>query len=480
MLVCDQSNRLVYPVTLNSGELLGAHFTRITDGSGQVHFTAFVGTTPGNWLVDAEEVGPARPKRAHATLTIGSSGGATQLPVELSSLLLAAGDSTLANFRQSGVQNALDWLGTLKFGGGPNSGAMSGIDFLPIWGVDPSGRAQAGVVLYAGTTEVRSALLSYIDGSTTFPPPDSQAVVIDIASMQELLFGTYLAGQHFTAPPFRLPSLQEWADGGDIQIAQADVQTFHNNTHVPILAHGHPHLGYYQPKGAENLLYGDGPYPPYGADQSVQQGFRDCVTGPAATTITIHSPLSLLVSGPGGTAAGVTRTGAPVDTIPGAIVRYAGRRVLSVQLPVGSYRAALTGTGSGPATVAVSTGNSSGVYTLRVRGGQTGALSISGRSTGVLRFGGHTIRPAAGLALRVTGLPRSLAHGRPGVLVVRVRDPFGQPAAGAILRGPNRSTSVVNGRGLARLPFGKLRRGRITVTIAGAGLRTYRGSIRVT
>ncbi len=478
VLVCDQSNRLVYPTTLNSGTLLGSHFSRVTDGSGQVHFTAFVGTTAGDWLVDADETGVTRPKHASATLSVGPSGGAGQLPVELSSLLLAAGDSTLANFHQSGLQNALDWLGALKFGGGPNSGAMSGIDFLPIWGVDPSGKPQAGVVLFAGTPTVRSAVLDYLSGSSTFPPPDSEAVVIDIASMQELLFGTYLAGQRFTAPPFRLPSLQEWAIGGDIQIAQADVQAFHNNTHIPVLAHGRPHLGYYQPQGAENLLYGLGPYPAYGADQSVQDGFRNCVHGPAATTITIHSPLSLLVSGAGGTA-GVTKAGTPTDTIPGAIVRYSGRRVLSVRLPVGSYRAALTGTGNGAATVAVSTGSSSGVYVLRVRGGQTGALSITGRSTGSLKFGGHTIRPAAGLTLRVSGLPRRLRRGRPGTLTLRVRDPFGQPATGATVHGPGRSTAIVDRGGLARLPFGKLHRGRITITVTGAGLRTYRATVAV-
>ncbi len=480
VLVCDQSSRLVYPVTLHSGSLLGAHFTRITDGSGQVHFTAFVGTTPGDWLVDAEELGVDRLKQAHATLSIGSSGGRPDLPVELSSLLLAAGDDTLANFRQSGVLNALDWLGTLKFGGGPNSGALSGIDYMPIWATDPSGQNNAGVVLFAGTPSVRSAVLSYLDGSTTFPPPDSEAVVIDIANMQELLFGTYLAGQHFTAPPFRLPSLGDWANGTVIQISQADVQAFHNNTHIPIPARGRPHFGFIHPTGAEELLYGLGPYPPYGADAQVGQGFKNCITGPAATTITIHSPLSLLVSGPGGTVAGIAKSGVPVDTIPGAIVRYKGRRVVSVRLPVGSYRAALTGTGKGPATVVVSTGNASGVYSLRVRDGQTGAFKIAGRSTGTLRFGGHTSRPAAGLTLRISGLPRRLRHGRPGTLTLRVRDPFGQAAVGAIVHGPHHATAIVDRRGNAKLPYGRLGRGRITISVTGTGLKTARVTLRIT
>jgi len=153
--------------------------------------------------------------------------------------------------------------------------------------------------------------------------------------------------------------------------------------------------------------------------------------------------------------------------------------VLTMQLPVGSYRAALTATGRGPATVVVSTGRASTVYSLSVRARETGAFSMNGPHAGALSFGRHTVRPAPGLSLRVSGVPRKLRHGQPGRLTLRVPDPFGQPATGATVHGPGRSTAIVNARGIARLPFGRLRRGRIEITITGPGVNTYRPSIAV-
>lgn len=56
-LVCDNADNLVSPVRLHDGSLLGQHFSAVTDGSGQVSLTLYVGTLGGSWAVDAYQPG---------------------------------------------------------------------------------------------------------------------------------------------------------------------------------------------------------------------------------------------------------------------------------------------------------------------------------------------------------------------------------------------------------------------------------------
>jgi hypothetical protein len=56
-VLCDGSNRLVSPQRLHGGMLLGKRFTRITDSSGQIHLTLYVGTASGSWDLQAYEPG---------------------------------------------------------------------------------------------------------------------------------------------------------------------------------------------------------------------------------------------------------------------------------------------------------------------------------------------------------------------------------------------------------------------------------------
>jgi hypothetical protein len=85
--------------------------------------------------------------------------------------------------------------------------------------------------------------------------------VIDIASVRQLRIGSLLAGHPTDQVPYRLPSIGDWANGTTIQISTADQGFFNKEAKIPIPARGRPEFGFAHPSGAENLIYGYGPYP---------------------------------------------------------------------------------------------------------------------------------------------------------------------------------------------------------------------------
>jgi hypothetical protein len=474
-LVCDDSARLVYPSRLNGGSLLGASFTRVTDGAGQIHLTVFLGTVAGTWSIDAGEPAEPRSDWGSDTLTIGAHGGAGSLTPELPALLVAASDSTLADFHHAGVDNVLTWLGALSTG--PDSGVLNGVGFLPIWARDASGTVNVGVVLYADSPAVRQSLMSYLTGASATPPPEEQAVVIDVAKMQELLFGTRLAGHDVNTVGYRLPSLQEWQSGGVIDVGE---NAKGQPRHLPIPARGVPHFGFAAPQGNEGLEYGFGPYPPFGAGPAAQAAFNKCVAYTFATSVTPHSPISVVMHGHHGTAVGVPVKGAAIDAMPGAVLTYHGRRTLSILAPPGGYSVQVTGIGSGPATLVLNQGRrgtiASRVFTFHVVRGRHGTIAPGART---MRFGGHRIHATAGLPLRVSGLPKRLHRGRRASLKLRVRDQFGAAAGGltVAVAGPGigHLTASTAANGKVSLSVDPRKRGVVKLTLSGPGYaRTVR------
>jgi hypothetical protein len=452
-LVCDDSARLVYPSRLSDGTLLGSSFTRVTDGAGQIHLRAFLGTVAGAWAINAGEPDEPRSDWGSDTLTIAAHGGAGSLTPELPALLVAASDSTLADFHHAGIDNVLTWLGALSTG--PNAGVLNGVAFLPIWARDASGTVNVGVVLYADSPAVRQSLMNYLTGASATPPPEEQAVVIDVAKMQELLFGTRLAGHEVNTVGYRLPSLQEWQSGGVIDVGE---NAKGQPRHLPIPARGVPHFGFAVPQGNEGLEYGFGPYPPFGAGPAAQAAFNKCVAYTFATSVTPHSPISVVVHGHHGTAVGVPVKGAPVDTLPGATLTYHGRRTLSILAPPGGYSVQVTGIGSGPATLVLDEGGrgtiASRVFTFRVARGRHGTIAPGART---MRFGHRVIHATAGLPLRVRGLPSRLRRGHRTSLRLRVKDQFGTAAGGV--------TVAVSGPGIGHLTATTAAGGTVSVTV---------------
>ncbi|MFI4984531.1 MAG: hypothetical protein ACHQAV_00915 [Solirubrobacterales bacterium] len=486
-LICDDSGRLVYPSMFSDGSLFGGSFQRITDGAGQIHLTTFFGTVPGEWLIEAGEPEAPFSQRGHLFVTIDQAGGPATLPFYLASLLIAAGNSTLANFQQAAQRNVLQWLGEIKTGAGPGAGALNGIGFVPIHATDPAGFAQAGVVLFAENPGVRQRVFDYLSGRTSAPPPDTEAVVIDITNLKQLLLGTRLAGQTVNNPPYRLPSLSEWANGTVIQISNREFQALEKETHIPIPARGRPHLGIQQPQPHEALLYSYGPYPPFGGSPSIQDTFNRCVAPTFSTSVAAHSPVSLVVRDAHGNTAGVNAHGQARDAIPGALVNYSGKVVHSIKLPSGSYSIVVVGTGSGHATLVLDSQSSGGtvarVFSFRVRRGASGQVAVNGgRIAPTMRFGGTAVRATGGLSLSVRGLPRQVRKGQKVRLSLRVRDEFDRPASAVTLRisgvaGALSAYSDTVGR--IALTLRPRRPGRIALSFSGPGYQALARRVQV-
>jgi hypothetical protein len=497
-LVCDSSNRLVYPSRLNSGELLGSSFRRITDGQGQIKLTLYVGTVAGDWTLWAGEPTEQREHWGSASLDVAQSGTATQLVSELPALLVAASDKSLVDFSHPATDDVLNWLGTLAHGGG----VLSGVAFMPIHATALSGSAAAGVLLYANGPQVRSNVLSYLEGKSATVPPEGEAIVIDIASMREFQFGTTLAGHPSDSVGNRLPSLAEWEYGGRLDVGE---NSQGKPRYLPLTAHGRASAGFIAPTGAEDLLFGYGPYPPFAGSAQETAAFATCTgytatpgpspsssspssasgadSGEEGTTLTVHSPINLIVRAANGTEAGVTATGQLRDTIPGASISRSGSHVHSVYVPNGSYTVQVLGTGSGAAHLVVTTRSASAtgtrVFAFKARRGRSGSLSLSPSGAAArMSFAGRSVHGASGLKLSVRGLPRSLRRGSAVRLSLRVLDQFASPASGVEVRvtvpGGEKASAVSDSRGRVALTLTPRRAGRATVVLSGAGYSTRR------
>lgn len=476
-LVCDDAARLVSPTRQVGGALEGFSFDRTTDSAGQVHLTVFTGAVGGEWPLDALEKSKPGTDRVFAGLNVVPAGGSSQLPAELTSLLAAAADTSLADFSGSAQRTALAWLGRLA---GP-SGALQGVAFAPIYAVDAVGTTNAGVVLFANAPAVRKQVLDYLTAGGP-APSDLQAVVIDAKLMRVLLLGTRLAGSQVNAPPYRLPALDEWANGGFITIENKELQSRNKDTKIPVPAHGQPRFGLVGASGYEDLLYGYGPVPPFAANAAVQAQFSRCVGTSLGTSVVPHSPVAIQALGPGGHAAGIDGHGKAIDTIPDAIVNYRGSKLTSLQLPRGTFRLRVTGTGTGSATIVITVPAAGGVQTrvfrFGVRRGEVGTIALGpATAAATMRWGGRTVRASKGVRLTARGLPSVMRHGRVTQLRLKVVDQFGKPAAGVSLRVSGRPlahrvTAVSSRSGALVVPIDAVRRGSLRVRLSGLGFAT--------
>lgn len=272
-VLCNAADQLVSPERLNDGTLLGQHFTATTDGSGQVQFTLYVGTLAGVWTIGAYQPGADGAPRVSASLTVEPAGSGTgTLDDELVALLHSQPSPTLAK-PGSEQRNVLEWLGQDILPQLPS------VAYAPIHTVNATGQIESGVVLFANTPDVRSDVLRYLDGSTNFAPPETQAVVIDSSNTKWLTGILTASGAKATVIPWRLPSLLEWGMGGQIMIVLPG-QTFSGEVVVvPEKAHGRPSFGLVDPVGHEDLLYGYGPYLPAPSTSPTAVALERCVGG---------------------------------------------------------------------------------------------------------------------------------------------------------------------------------------------------------
>lgn len=255
-LLCNGVDELASPVRLNAGTLLGRHFTAVTNSSGQVNLTLYLGTIPGRWVMDAYQPGPSGAPIVSQDLAVTSIySGSQELPIALISLLHSQPSATLGKAGDL-QRNVLEWLAQ------DIMPQVPGLGYAPIHTVSRSGSSESGVVIYNNTEPVQKAVLSYLDGSGTTPPPETEAVVIDTTNTKFLVGVLGASGDKTPTVGWRLPSLQEWGFGGKIQIALPG-QTFSGGeVAVPEQARGRAEFGLAHPVGNEDMLYGYGPYVP--------------------------------------------------------------------------------------------------------------------------------------------------------------------------------------------------------------------------
>ncbi len=470
-LICDESNRLVYPYRLTSvGSLLGKSFERITDSKGQIHFSVLVGTTPGEWLLEALEEGSPGTERTYAALNIAAGGTAPVLPAELAGYLLAAGGGSSGNFTSPTQQGILTWLGAVA----APSGALGAVAYAPIYGTGPKGEQTAGILLYA--PGARQQVMSYLEGKGP-APSIAQAVVIDVPNAAKVLITGALAGKKLVPVPYRLPGLAEWASGGAITITDPSVQALDHATTIPFPARGTPHFGLIAPAGNEDLLYGYGPYPQLGAGPTVEAAFNKCIGYTFATTVTPHSPV-VVTAVSGSRKAGLSAKGRAIDTLPGAVVNHHGSKLVSLELPKGSYKLQVTGTGSGPATLVISVPGPSGpsfrVFSFRSRRGATGTISVSSRAaSGSMVFAGHRVTASDGLKIKVHGLPKRLGT-KPASLALTLADQFGHPVSGVTVTASGTPlaapvTTALHQASKLALTLSPTKKGTIHIALSGLG-----------
>ena len=282
-LLCNSANnKLVSPLRLHDGTLLGTHFWATTNSLGEVVLTLYVGTLSGKWVMDAYQPGLPGAPLVSASVDVASVLGRTVLDGEgdLLAQLISAGDSTLLQKGQSLQRNVLEWLGEVD----PQLQSVNlGVGYAPIFGVDASGATNAGVVIFAPSPPLRSQLLDYLDGVTKTPPNADQAWVIDIGNLSKLLATGEFTGNRITHVQYRLPSLQVWEEGEKVIIARGEDKAIQSDvpTLVPVagrVAGGkHAQFGLVGARGNESMLYGYGPYLPAPSSSPEATALSQCL-----------------------------------------------------------------------------------------------------------------------------------------------------------------------------------------------------------
>jgi hypothetical protein len=181
---------------------------------------------------------------------------------------------------------------------------------------------------------------------------------------------------------------------------------------------GPAQYGFLKPHANQDLVFLGFPYPPAATDPQ-RASFDKCVPGTEPLLIVqTHSPLSVQFSGSGGRRFDVSADGQIVrNQLGGSYVPAHAGSPDTYILPVGSYKATVTGTAAGPASLVVSSPGASGdqvqVFSLSARKRATGTLALSpSGAPAVLRFGGTTVRARVRMTLLVRGLPARLLAGR--------------------------------------------------------------------
>ena len=77
--MCNSANKLVSPLRLHDGTLLGTHFWATTNSLGEGVLTLYVGTLSGKWVMDAYQPGLPGAPLVSASVDVAPVPGRTVL-----------------------------------------------------------------------------------------------------------------------------------------------------------------------------------------------------------------------------------------------------------------------------------------------------------------------------------------------------------------------------------------------------------------
>jgi hypothetical protein len=437
-LVCSATG-LLYPQLL--GTAIAFHPFRSITQDGKVEFTVHPGTEPGPWLLEAQELNKRVPATGSIELPFGSATRRlpADVPQRLYDMLLSLPTGQRAEILHLSGQPAGDQAVLLAFLGtqlGP----------LPDFGPIHTG-ARAAVEFYDST------------GVTA---------VLDTRVANEIADAA-LNRQPLPADAIHLPTLSQY---------DASVGASARGTLTP------------QPEG--QLTYFGFPYPPLSQTGEADAAFYDQCLRPDALYyhVEVHSPVRLMFTDRRGRRFGLDAAGRAVRGGAGLMLTDKAHHTTTFVLPAGSYKVALTGTGSGRASIVVFTPGHTRtrgqLITFSVRRGQRGSASLgSGGLGSSVTFAGHRYLVSAGVALAIRLSPPRFGHGR-GTRAVKVlvSDQFGRtlPSASvAVLRG--RSTVAIgltDPRGVTTVLVPRGSKGRLLVRVSADGARQASATLTIT
>ncbi len=447
-LVCGRSG-LVYPTLLNDGSALGSHFDVHTDANGVIPLSVWVGTQPGDWLLQGVESDDSSISDS-VTLGFADRGSASFGPGQIAEQFGSAvgrtigggsGINLFSDFGAIGQSQASDQAVLLAFLRTVTS-ALPGADYGPV-----HAGGEAGIVFYRhGTAD-----------------PLSSGVVMSIAQAASIV-DAIGSGHPIPAADQSLMPLAAWASSHGVP-APADV------------------LGSLSPPPQEKLLYFGFPYPPAVTSAPSQVAFYGpCLApDPSLEVVQTHSPIRLSFRGAGGVTFGLGPGGARTGDGSG-LIEHSGDLTTYV-VPAGRYAVTVAAIGSGPATIVVlgpgTRAQRVQSLSVSVRRGQTGHLDLTGQGTaGPLAIAGRRVRAAGGLPLTVAGVPSRLRAGRRTTARLVITS-LGAAVPGAVVVAGGH-TAVADQHGVARLSLRPGTRGPVTLTVTSPGARALRRTITVT
>jgi LPXTG-motif cell wall-anchored protein len=288
-------------------------------------------------------------------------------------------------------------------------------------------------------------------------------------------FAVELPGPSVLTPiPANPPTLHDWIVGaatGGINVtpgSHSGQQSGSSSAHGPTVPGGQSA----QPE--DRLTYFTYPYTPWPGDPDIGS-FQNCLQRPLPVIVATHSPVALLATDNYGNRVGTDGSGHHYGEVPGAFVTRGGDVTYTV-MPYAAYTVDVSATDNGRATVVVYgyPGNppQRSVFSLDVRRGDRGKLTLPGNPPRQLDFAGKTVQAKVGVAMSVLLDQGAITAGTSNSVRVTVKDQFGQPVPRAAVEMRDdivKISSITDTHGQAKLRIDTIQPGAHAINVSATG-----------